>query len=95
MTKLVMEQTFAFAERLKLLREVCGYGSQQTFADALGIEKGTLGQYERGRSYPKPDVLGRIRQLTGATIDWLYLGDASGLPMSLYERIRAAANQED
>jgi transcriptional regulator with XRE-family HTH domain len=93
MTRLVAEQLEAFGKRLKLLREVCGYPSQQTFADALGMEKGTLGQYEAGRSYPKPDVLGRIRQLTGATVDWLYFGDAGGLPVALAQRIQEAINQ--
>ncbi len=88
MTKLVAEQLDAFGKRLRLLREACGYHSQQTFADALGIEKGTLGQYESGRSYPKPDVLGRIRQLTGATVDWLYFGDAGGLPVTLAQRLQ-------
>ena len=93
MTKLVSAQLEAFGRRLKLLREVCGYASQQLFADALGIEKGTLGQYESGRSYPKPDALGRIRQLTGATSDWLYFGDAGGLPVMLAQRLQEALTQ--
>lgn len=95
MTKLVAEQLRAFGARLRLLREVCGYPSQQTFADALGIEKGTLGQYEAGRSYPKPDVLGRIRQLTGATVDWLYFGDVGGLSVQLSQALNAAINEAD
>lgn len=94
MSKLVAEQTEAFGKRLRLLRDACGYSSQEAFAAALGIEKGTLGQYERGRSYPKPDVLGRIRQLTGASIDWLYLGDESGLPLALHQKIRDYLSQE-
>ena len=88
MTRLVSEQTEAFGKRLVLLRLACGYASQKTFSEALGIERITLSQYEAGRSYPKPDVLGRIRQLTGATVDWLYFGDEGGLPVILAQRLR-------
>ena len=92
MAKIILEQTEAFGRRLALLRNVCGYPSQKLFAEALGIEKGTLGQYESGRSYPKPDVLGRIRQLTGATSDWLYFGDEAALPLILVQRLREWSN---
>lgn len=93
MTKVVAEQLEEFAIRLKRLRLACGYESQKAFSDALGIEEGAYGQYERGRSYPKPEIMGRIRQLTGATSDWLYFGDDGALPVSLYRQIAEVVSQ--
>jgi transcriptional regulator with XRE-family HTH domain len=79
----------AFAARLRAVREACGYATRRAFADALGIEEGAYGKYERAESYPHPETLGRIRQLTGATADFLYFGDESGLPVGLHRRLRA------
>jgi transcriptional regulator with XRE-family HTH domain len=78
-----------FSRRLRTVREACGYTTRRAFAEALGIEEGTCGKYERAESYPHPETLGRIRQLTGATVDYLYFGDESGLPLALYRRIQS------
>jgi transcriptional regulator with XRE-family HTH domain len=81
------QQLGGFAERLRTVREACGFGTRRAFAQALGIEEAAYRKYERAESYPHPETLGRIRQLTGATVDYLYFGDESGLPLALYRKI--------
>jgi transcriptional regulator with XRE-family HTH domain len=76
-----------FAERLRQVREACGFATARAFARTLGIEEAAYRRYERGESYPHPETLGRIRQLTGATIDYLYFGEAAGLPVGLFRKI--------
>ncbi len=87
MTRAVLDQLAGFAERLRLVREACRYASRRAFAQALGIEEAAYRKYERGESYPQPETLGRIRQLTGATVDYLYFGDEDGLPVRLHRKI--------
>ena len=38
-------------------------------------------------------TLGRIRQLTGATVDYLYYGDESGISVGLMRAIDAVRDQ--
>ncbi len=87
MSKALIEQLSGFAGRLRLVREACGFATRRAFAQALGIEEAAYRKYERAESYPHPETLGRIRQLTGATADYLYFGDESGLPVSLHRKI--------
>ena len=87
MTTSQIEPLSGFAGRLRLVREACGFATRRAFAQALGIEEAAYRKYERAESYPHPETLGRIRQLTGATADYLYFGDQAGLSVSLYRRI--------
>lgn len=81
-----------FAGRLRRVREACGYATRRAFAEALGIEEAAYCKYERAESYPHPETLGRIRQLTGASVDYLYFGDEAGLPVRLHQRLRELAD---
>lgn len=87
MSSILSEQLSGFADRLRQVREACGFATRRGFAQALGIEDAAYRKYERAESYPQPDTLGRIRQLTGATADYLYFGDESGLPVGLHRKI--------
>lgn len=57
-------------ERLRHLREVNGK-SQQVVADFVGIHQTTLGEYERGRCMPSPDVLTRLASYYDVSLDYL------------------------
>lgn len=73
------------AERLVLLREALGY-SQSEFAAFLGHSGGQtrLSNWERNaQQLPNNQAL-IIRRKTGASLDWLYEGDESGLPARLH-----------
>lgn len=55
---------------LKQARELCGY-TQAEAAKLLGISTDTLGNYERGKSYPDVPVLKKIEHLYGVPYDRL------------------------
>ena len=46
--------------------------TQQTFADALGIERARLGNYEIGKSWPTAALLPAMADLLNCSIDDLY-----------------------
>lgn len=49
---------------LKQARELCGY-TQSEAAKEIGVSTDTLGNYERGKSYPDIPVLRKIEKLYG------------------------------
>ena len=60
-----------FADRLKRLRKEHGY-TQESLAAVIGVERSSVGKYE-GKSgvIPSNDVLARIADLFGVSIDYL------------------------
>lgn len=77
-----------FARRLRLARIASGYLTARAFAEQLGIDQNTYTPYERGRSYPSAHTLAQIRALTKVTMDWLFLGDESHLPLQVYRALQ-------
>jgi HTH-type transcriptional regulator / antitoxin PezA len=56
-------------------RELRGFDLTQTeFAKQLGISQGQLSRYEKGKSEIGPEVLLRISQKFGKSIEWLLTG---------------------
>jgi len=60
-----------FAQRLILAR---GGASRADVARALGCPLETLGNYERGRTFPDQDMLARLKEVLGVSLDWLVTG---------------------
>jgi len=58
-------------DRLKQLR---GGQSQSDFSGMIGVPFRTYQRYESGERIPKGDVLDRIAQATGRSVDWLLTG---------------------
>ena len=57
------------------LRELRGFDSKQAdFARQLGISQGQLSRYEKGKSEIGAEVLLRISQRFGKSIEWLLTG---------------------
>lgn len=48
-----------------------------------GIAKNTWSQWESGKQRPQLDFAITICHHSGVTLDWLYFGDPSGLPVRL------------
>lgn len=69
--------------RLKEVREAAGYRRARAFAKALGVQENTYTSWERGDRVIHPEVLGRVRELTGVTADYIYYGDPAALSESL------------
>lgn len=55
---------FPVAMTLKQARELKGY-NQEEAVKLIGISKDTLGNYERGKSYPDVPIIRRIEELYG------------------------------
>ena len=70
------------AMRLAALTAALGY-NQTAFAQLVGISQPAMNNYLRGIRRPDIDVAIQIQMRTGATLDWIYLGDRSGLPSRL------------
>ena len=59
----------------KRLRQLRGYDrNQEEFARAIGISQGQLSRYEMGRCEIGAEVLLRIAQQTGKSMEWLLTG---------------------
>lgn len=58
-------------ERIRHLR---GDLSQAEFASKIGVHKEMVGKYERGQNVPGGDVLTRMREVFGVSLDWLLTG---------------------
>lgn len=73
------------AARLVELREALGK-TQSEFASMLGhAGQARLSNWERNAQELPNNQARLIRQKTGATLDWLYEGDESGLPARLLD----------
>jgi transcriptional regulator with XRE-family HTH domain len=71
--------TFQAAERLELVRLTRGE-SQTAFARQCGVTTTNMGKYLRGELQPGFDVLIRIAERTGVSLDWLLLGEGGTSP---------------
>lgn len=59
--------------------------NQASFAHLVGITQPALNNYIKGHRRPDIEVAIQIQMKTGATLDWIYLGDRSGMPSRLLE----------
>lgn len=67
--------------------------TQDAFADLIGVDKKRLNNPLVGYSL-SIDLAMKIKNaVPGMTRDWLYDGDEGGLPVSLRDRLRAAATR--
>lgn len=80
----------AIGRRLVAVRSALGWTQAYT-ASLIGESYQRWGHYERGDRVPKPAMLARFWQLTGATSDYILFGHMHGLPLHLTEAL--ATNQ--
>jgi transcriptional regulator with XRE-family HTH domain len=62
----------AIGERIRELR---GKAKQDDFAPFLGITQGQLSKIERGMQAPTVEVLLRLREKYGKSVDWMLTGE--------------------
>lgn len=79
--------------RIKALRTSLGLNGAQ-FAQLVGVTQPAMSNYESALRRPDLDVGIKIQARTGATLDWLYLGDRSGLPGRLLALLPDLSEQE-
>jgi len=80
--KLQPRSVDAIAARLRATRGAFGLG-QNEFARRAGIATNTYNQYEQGRNLPRLDLANQICDVFSVTLDWIYRGDRSGLPVHI------------
>lgn len=78
----------AIGIRLRITREAIGL-NQVKFARAAGLSAAAYNQLEKGKSRPSIDAAIRLCKAHRLTLDWIYMGDNSGLVAWLAELIRA------
>ena len=61
-------------ERIKFLRQTTSNLTQQKLADATGISRGNLSNYEKDRFKPASDAIIAISNYFNVTTDWLLTG---------------------
>lgn len=81
------------ARRITALRTALGLNGAQ-FAALVEITQPAMSNYEAGIRRPDLDVGIKIQARTGVTLDWLYLGDRSGLPGRLLALLPDLSQQE-
>lgn len=72
----------AIGRRITVLRNAMKL-NMTAFAETIGTTQSAVSQYESGKRRIDLDVALRIRLKTGVTLDWIYEGDRSGLPLRL------------
>lgn len=77
--------TAAIARRLVATRLALGYDNQVEFCTALGVSPQAWNNYERARAKPSLDVALQMCDRFNLTLDWIFRGDAGGLPHRLAE----------
>ena len=73
--------------RLKALRDTTRL-KQTPFADDIGVTQSAWSQYESGKRQITLDVAVTLVERFGVTLDWIYFGDSSGLPIRLQKLSR-------
>lgn len=79
----------SIAKRLRATRAALDDIKQAQFADGAGIARNTYNQWEKAKGRPSLDDAIKLADAYGLTLDWIYLGDASGLPLRIASRLAA------
>lgn len=80
----------AIAKRLMALQDAYDI-TQAELCRAIDIKENRYSQYINGKRDLTIDVARKLRAEYGATLDWLYEGDPSGLPMELHKKLSRVA----
>ncbi len=63
-------------------------------ATMMGVTRNHLGNWMRGTAYPQHYALYRFCRATGVTVDYVLLGDPSGLPKRIADVLLTAAAEQ-
>jgi transcriptional regulator with XRE-family HTH domain len=74
-------------ERIRDLRMAMGYTNASLFAKWVGWTPQQLSNYERGTKRPEVTMATTLCIKTGVTLDWIFRGERSGLPLHVAELI--------
>jgi transcriptional regulator with XRE-family HTH domain len=83
----------SIGKRLAQLREAKGITSQIEMARIIGCELNRYNHWERGRIMLPIEFAIEIAKQTGADLDFIYLGETSGLPINLWKLLSSTSGQ--
>lgn len=78
---MLMEDKKKVAKNIRDLRDAYGE-TQEELGFTIGVEKNTISQYEKGKRFPKQEILAKIALHYRITIDELLTGEFSGLRLT-------------
>lgn len=78
--------------RLRLTRQAFEL-EQKDFAATAGIAQNTYNQYEQGKRVPNLEMAYLICRHYNITLDWIYRGIPSGLPLNVMNLLRRRASE--
>lgn len=81
-----------FGEKMKKARLKRGY-TQEYMAEKLGVNKGTVSHYEKGKTFPNEEKLVRVSKVLNVSFDYL-LGEQSDIDALPEKRIGTFQNEE-
>ena len=76
----------AVGARLRQLIDALGISYVEAAKD-MGIPKNHLGNWMRGDAYPLHYEIYRFARIRGVNLDWVFLGDPSGLPQRVFAKL--------
>lgn len=82
----------ATARRIKITREALRLRPVD-ISRATGITRPQYANYEAGLSRPNIEDAIRFSETFGISLDWIYKGDASKLPLDVADRIRKIVSE--
>lgn len=80
----------AVGHRLRLLRVAKGVNVQKTMATMLDASASQYSNWENGIQLIPVEAASKVCGLTGATLDYVYHGNSSALPMYLVSALKEA-----
>ena len=79
-------------KRVEAVRLVCTDLTQERFAESIGASKQQYNNWTKG--YPIPvSYMAEVALQFKITLDWLYLGDPSGLPFALKSELERKVSE--
>lgn len=94
MAKMPADATLkAIGQRITAFREALDMTAAE-FARHTGLSTQSLSNYEMGFRRPNLDQALKIVRKTGATLDFIYLGDESGLPQRIAGKLAVPAERK-
>jgi hypothetical protein len=85
-------QDSEIATRLITLRRIYAGDNQTIFAKKIDIDVKRWNNFERGLPLSKEVAFRLVERIPGLTLDWLWLGIESGLPLQLQRELAEAGN---
>jgi transcriptional regulator with XRE-family HTH domain len=77
--------------RLRAARIVLKFGTVESFANALGVSRTAMSNWENGSRLPDVFAMVRLWDRWGIPLEWIFAGSLRGVPYEMGDDLKAAA----